>query len=249
MSNEKVVNGIYGLLEARDALMLKFIAEKYELDQDELTDFVKTSLATDKSIKTVKLLARRPKAGGDKKKKNVSGYGKFSEANRPKIIEMLKDTPAERKFKNRKGETIIVDEADFQKGEPTFTHITQKCGALWAALSDKEKNVFNEKAKEENEARVSQSSTSTTKSKKTAAKAKKPAAKAKKPAAKNAKKPAAKNTKNAKKDDEEEEVEEEAEEEEEVEEEDGEESEKSRKKGSGRKNEKAKSVNKKKGGK
>lgn len=225
MSNEKIVNGIYGVLEAQNALIIQKVAEKYELDQDELAEFVGTVLSGDKTIKSVKLLARRPKSGGDKKIKNKSGYGKFSEENRPNIIQMLKDTPSERKFKNRKGETIVVSEADFQKGEPTFTHITQKCGALWAALSDKEKNVYNEKAKEENEARVSQSSASSKK---------KPAAKKGKAAPKKA----ASKKKPEKEEDEEEEKEEtEAEEEEE---------EKSRKKGSGRKTEKA---DKKKGGK
>lgn len=236
MSNEKIVNGIYGVLEAQNALIFQKIAEKYDIDQDELTEFVGTVLTGDKTIKSVKLLARRPKF--DKKVKNKSGYGKFSEENRPKIIQMLKDTPSERKFKNKKGETIVVSEADFQKGEPTFTHITQKCGALWAALSDKEKNVYNEKAKKENEERVSQSSTST-KGKKAPAK--------KAPAKKTPAKTEKKKVDKKKKDEEEEEEEAEAEAEGEGEEEEEKESEeKSRKKGSGRKTEKA---DKKKGGK
>lgn len=174
MSAKKFSNGILVFMEEHDNLIVKKIAEQYELDELELLEFVKTSLNEDKTIKSIKLSARKQKAKGAKKTGPISGFQQFAADNRKHIIDILKNNPSERKFKGKNGKTIIIDKAEFdKKGEPIFAHITRKCAAMWAELSEKEKLAYAEKAKENAKAKESevQSTTVTTTKAKPATKA------------------------------------------------------------------------------
>jgi hypothetical protein len=140
MSLQKIANGLHEGLLKRDQLIFSVIAEKYQLNEEEVSKFVYESLDADKTLKSMKLQTRQPK--GNRRHKTKSGYQKFCDDNRDRVKHMLKTEVKERTFKNKQGQTKTISVEDFKQGEPRFEHITQKCASMWWLLSEDERAEY-----------------------------------------------------------------------------------------------------------
>lgn len=150
----KYMNGFHGYIRGRDEVHFEAIASKFELD---IADVRKIAYEAEDSIKKpkpIKVQKRQPKSNlnddGTKQERKKSGYWYFCKESRGDVVDMLKNNPKSRKFTTKAGKHIDVKPSDFdaKSGNPSFTHVNQKCSQLWWALSDEERAEWESKVAE-----------------------------------------------------------------------------------------------------
>lgn len=149
MALNQLVNGFAAALYDRDELMFAAIAEKFDLNLEDIRSVAHEACDKQKpkSIKPQKRQAKRTGAGG-KKPRAPSAYQCFVNKHRDEAKRLLMEDEDERIFQNKEGNEVVVDAADFKvNNEPKFGQITQKVAAMWHALSEEEKVPYIEEAK------------------------------------------------------------------------------------------------------
>lgn len=141
----QLLNGVCSAVYEDIELMLSVISDKYDIPIDDLRQLAYAA-SDEQKYKSVKPQKRQPKrAGLTKKPRKPSGYVEFSYQKRPEAKKLLASgEPSELTFKNKSGEPMTID---LGGKSPTFIHITQKIGSMWALLSTEEKQEYEEAAK------------------------------------------------------------------------------------------------------
>lgn len=141
----QLLNGVCSAVYEDIELMLSVISDKYDIPIDDLRQLAYAA-SDEQKYKSVKPQKRQPKrAGLTKKPRKPSGYVEFSYQKRPEAKKLLASgEPSELTFKNKSGEPMTID---LGGKSPTFIHITQKIGSMWALLSTAEKQEYEEAAK------------------------------------------------------------------------------------------------------
>lgn len=148
MSLVQTMNGLTSYLIRREDLIIATLAEKYQFDLDEATKAVEKVLSTSK-VKSIKPQVRQPKGADAKshKKRDPSAYSLFCNAVREDCKTSLATNAKERTFKDKNGETVVIDEKEFKEGVPTFTHLTKKMASMWWQVTPEERKKYESEAK------------------------------------------------------------------------------------------------------
>jgi len=142
----KIFNGTQGAINDVLAVMFKAIADKYELDPEEVQK-VALEAADDIKTKDIKMkpVAKAPRKGGIKPpKKKITGYQLYCKNIRPEAKQLLIDDEDERTWKDTKG--VDIEVIIGESGVPDFKHINQKCADMWWKLPEDERKEWREKA-------------------------------------------------------------------------------------------------------
>ena len=143
MSNytKSMLNGVVATLMTREEAIVDALCEKFDLDKDEVMAVIsEVDKASPKSSKSRKTAATGSKSTGTRR---MTGYILFSKENRKEFQDEV--TP-KTKYTDKDGNKFKVEFDD--KGKVKMTELTKYIGYKWRQLSDKEREEYNERAKD-----------------------------------------------------------------------------------------------------
>src|SRR5579862_2548948 len=144
----QTMNGLTSFLIQREDLIISTLSEKYGFDLEDATKAVAKVLDASK-VKSIKPQVRQPKGADNKshKKRDPSAYSLFCNDVREQCKTDLATNANARTFKDKTGETIVIDEKEFKEGVPTFTHLTRKMASMWWQVTPDERKKYETEAK------------------------------------------------------------------------------------------------------